>query len=79
LLHVTVLRDLKRHQKCWLRWEATDAVRDNSTGSGLQAWLSRRAEERAAMLCAGIEKRMTPDLLRELIAIVKVMQEEALR
>ncbi len=31
------------------------------------------------MLCAGIEKRMTPDLLRELIAIVKVMQEEALR
>src|ERR1019366_4828489 len=32
------------------RWEATDAVRDHSAGSGLQARLPRRTEERAAMI-----------------------------
>jgi hypothetical protein len=44
-----VLRDMKRHQKC-SPLGATDAVRDHSTGSGLQAWLSRWTEERAAMI-----------------------------
>jgi len=32
------------------RWEATDAVRDHFAGFGLLSRLSRRAEERAAMI-----------------------------
>ena len=32
------------------RWEATDAYRDHSSGSGVQARLSRQTEERAAMI-----------------------------
>ena len=44
-----VLRDVKRHQNA-RRWEVTNAASDHFTGSGLQARLPRRAEERAAMI-----------------------------
>ena len=51
LLHVTVLRDVKRHQKCSpLRRATYDGVRDHSACSGLQVRLPRRTEERAAMI-----------------------------